>query len=241
MNIAINQSKTYESTLIWAIICSVLLHGLLAVIMPNFNFDEVKVPEILEVELVKKPEPPPVTPPEPIPPPPPEVVKPEPKPLPKPIIKPPLPTPVVDKIEPIEQHTPPPPPGVIAVAPKEVAPTPTHVVPTPAPVKQEPLPMAPSQADLDGYSNSLWGAISKHKKYPKIAQMRGWQGEVIVELQLDGNGKIKSKKIAQSSGYEVLDKQALEMVEKALPFPIPPETLRSNNFTITVPVPFKLE
>ena len=101
--------------------------------------------------------------------------------------------------------------------------------------------MAPSQADLDGYSNSLWGAISKHKKYPKIAQMRGWQGEVIVELQLDGNGKIKSKKIAQSSGYEVLDKQALEMVEKALPFPIPPETLRSNNFTITVPVPFKLE
>lgn len=238
MNIAINQSKTYESTLIWAIICSVLLHGLFAVAI-DFNFDEVKAPEILEVELVKKPEPPPVTPPEPIPPPPPEVVKPEPKPLPKPIIKPPLPTPVVDKIEPIEQHTPPPPPEVIAVAPKEAAPTPTHVVPTPAPVKQE--PMAPSQADLDGYSNSLWSAISKHKKYPKIAQMRGWQGEVIVELQLDGNGKIKSKKIAQSSGYEVLDKQALEMVEKALPFPIPPETLRSSNFTITVPVPFKLE
>jgi protein TonB len=39
----------------------------------------------------------------------------------------------------------------------------------------------------------------------------------------------------------VLDKQALEMVEKALPFPAPPDVLRGNNFTITVPVPFKLE
>lgn len=238
MNIAINQPPAHESTLIWAIICSILLHGLLAMVIPNLKFDEVKTPDILKVELVKKPEPPPEVIPEPTPPPP-EVVKPTPKPLPKPIIKPP-PTPVVDKIEPTER--PAPPPEVIAVAPKEAAPTPTHVAPIPVPVKQEPPPpVAPSQADIDGYSNSLWGAISKHKKYPKIAAMRGWEGEVIVELQLDGSGKLKSKKIAQSSGHEVLDKQALEMVEKALPFPIPPDALRNSSFTITVPVPFKLE
>lgn len=238
MNIAINQSPAHENTLIWAIVCSMLLHGLLAWVIPNLKFDEVKTPDILKVELVKKPEPPPEVLPEPIPPPP-EVVKPAPKPLPKPIVKP-LPTPV-EKIEPTERPAPPP-PEVIAVAPKEAAPTPTHVAPIPVPVKQEPPPpVAPSQADIDGYSSSLWGAISKHKKYPKIAAMRGWEGEVIVELQLDGNGKLKSKKITQSSGHEVLDKQALEMVEKALPFPIPPDALRNSSFTITVPVPFKLE
>ena len=71
--------------------------------------------------------------------------------------------------------------------------------------------------------------------------MRGWQGEAVVELELDGNGKLQAKKITQSSGHEVLDKQALEMVEKALPLPMPPEALRGTNFTITVPVPFKLE
>ena len=70
--------------------------------------------------------------------------------------------------------------------------------------------------------------------------MRNWQGEAIVELELDGSGKLKSKKISQSSGYEVLDKQALEMVEKALPFPAPPEALRGTSFTITVPVPFNI-
>lgn len=241
MNIAVNQSTTHESTIVWAIICSILLHAALAVMIPNLKFDEAKTPDVLEVELVKK-EPPPVAQPEPVQPQP-EVAKPEPKPLPKPIVKP-LPTPVVENTEPVPEITPP--PNVIAAAPKAETAPPAHTVPIPVPVKQEPTPPpAPSQADIDDalgkYGNALWSAISKHKKYPKIAQIRGWEGEAIVELVLDSNGKIKSKKIAQSSGFEALDKQALEMVDKAAPFPTPPEALRSNSFTITVPVPFKLE
>ncbi|MDO9233196.1 MAG: energy transducer TonB [Methylotenera sp.] len=242
MNIAVHQPITHTNTLLWAIIGSLLLHGLLVLVIPDMRLDEVKMPDILEVELVKKPEPPPpppVVPPEPVQPQP-KII--QPKPLPKPVIKP-LPTPVVEKIEPmVEQPTPP--PDVIAVAPKAEATPPVHTVPTPVPVKQEPPPLV-KQTDIDDargrYGNALWSAISKHKKYPKIAQMRGWQGEATVELLLDGDGKIKSKKITQSSGYEALDKQALEMVEKAQPFPTPPEALRGSNFTITVPVPFKLE
>jgi protein TonB len=87
----------------------------------------------------------------------------------------------------------------------------------------------------------LWGRIAKYKQYPKIAQMRGWQGEVIVELLVDASGKLKSKKIISGSGYDVLDKQALNMIEKAAPFPAPPEVLRGSSFSITVPIPFKLE
>ena len=52
---------------------------------------------------------------------------------------------------------------------------------------------------------------------------------------------LKSKKIIQSSGHEVLDKQALDMVEKALPFPAPPEVLRGSSFSVKVPIAFKLE
>lgn len=246
MNIAVNlHSTTHESTIIWAIIGSILLHVLLMVTVPNIKFDDIKTPDVLSVDFVKLPEPPP--PPEPVQPTP-EVIKPkiEPKikPEPKPVVKP-QPAPVVEKNETVAEPPPAPPAEVIAVAPKPDAAPATHTVQAPAPVKQEPPPPVVSQADIDDardkYGNSLWGAISKHKKYPKIAQMRNWQGEVTVELELDGNGKLKSKKITQSSGYDILDKQALEMVEKALPFPAPPEALRGTNFTITVPVPFKLE
>ncbi len=243
LNIAVKHS-THEHTLIWAIICSVLLHGFFAMMIPNIKFDEIKIPETLEVQLAQKPEPPPPpTPPEP---PAPEQIKPkvEPQLKPKPIEKP-LPTPTVVKDEPT-LRTPPPTTEVIAVAPKSEAP-PSPVPPAPIVAPEPPKPTTPvvSQTDMDDargrYSNTLWGAISKHKQYPKIAQMRGWQGDAVVELLLDGSGKLKSKKIIQSSGHDVLDKQALEMVEKAAPYPIPPEVLRGNSFTITVPIPFKLE
>lgn len=243
MNIAVNHPAS-ANTIVWAVICSMLLHALMVLVIPNIKFDEVKEPEILEVDFVKLPEPPPT--PEPAQPQP-EVVQPkiEPKikPEPKPVVKP-LPTPVVEQSEPVAEPPPAQPTEVIAVAPKPNVAPPVQTVPAPTPVKQEPPPVT-NQADVEDarskYGNSLWGAISKHKKYPKIAAMRNWQGEAIVELELDGNGKLKSKKIIQSSGHEVLDKQALEMVEKALPFPAPPDVLRGNNFTITVPVPFKLE
>lgn len=215
-----------------------LLHVMLAVVIPNLQFEADPKPEVLTVDMVKLPEPTPPAP-EPVEPQP-ERVTPKIKPEPKPIVKP-LPMPVVESNEPISEPPPSKPTEVIAVAPKPDVVTPTLTVPVQ--VKPEPPPV--SQSDIDDarsrYGNALWGAISKHKKYPKVAAMRGWQGEAVVELELDGNGKLKSKKIIQSSGHEVLDKQALEMVEKALPLPVPPDALRGTNFTITVPVPFKLE
>jgi protein TonB len=246
LNLAVKHSTIDENTLIWAIISSMLLHGLLAYVIPNLKSDEIKQPDLIVVQLAKKPEPPPVAIPEPVQPEP-EPIKPKVKPELKPIVKP-LPTPTVVKDEPTPYQPPPatvtPQTEVIAVNPKTDA-TPSPVPPAPVAIPEPPKPVGPSQEDIDDargrYGNTLWGAIGKHKQYPRIAQMRGWQGEAIVELQLDGNGKLKSKKIIQSSGYESLDKQALEMVEKASPFPAPPEALRGSNFSIKVPIPFKLE
>lgn len=241
MTTIVHRYDAQANTLAWAVMCSLLAHIIIAVFVPNLNIEQPEKPDTLKVELVKRAEPSP--PPEPIPPQP-EVVQPKVEPKIKP--KQPTPkllTPVVEKNDLVREPPPSQPTEVIAVAPKIDTPAPAETVPAPVAVK-EPPPVV-SQIDIDDarsrYGNSLWGAISKHKKYPKIAAMRNWQGEAVVELELDGNGKLKSKKIVQSSGHEVLDKQALEMVEKALPFPPPPEALRGTNFTITVPVPFKLE
>ena len=238
MNFSMEAKNTSENTLIWAVICSMLLHGLLAFVIPNLKLEAVKQTDALVVELVKQPEPPPVVLPEPIKAQP-EPIKPkiEPKPEPKPISKPLL-VPTEIKNDP----APPPPTEVIAVTPKQDA-TPSPMPPVAITPPEPPKPAIPvdTSAARDSYGNTLWGEIGKHKQYPRIAQMRGWQGEAIVELLLDGNGKLKSKKIIQSSGYDALDKQALDMVEKAAPFPAPPEILRGGSFSIKVPIPFKLE
>ena len=229
-----------ESTIVFALVCSILLHSLFAVVIPKLKVDEVKKTTILEVQLASKPKAPATVA---------ELEPAKPEEL-KPIIKP---APVVKSIpKPIIKMTP-----VPEVIPESIAP-PFETSPTPMPkvearlspvlpvTKSEPpKTIAPSQTDIDAakdaYGDALWRAISKFKKYPNIAQRRGYQGEVILELQLDGFGKIKSKNILQTSGYEILDNQALEMVDKAVPFPLPAEALRNSNFSIKIPVPFKLE
>jgi protein TonB len=123
-------------------------------------------------------------------------------------------------------------------APKEVAP------PAPAEVISKIPNVVPQEQvtqSIESYSSLLANAIAKYKQYPKIAQMRGWQGTVIADLEIDSKGSVISVKIKKSSTYEVLDNEALEMIKKASPFPAPPDNLRGKNFNVLVPISFKLE
>jgi protein TonB len=162
-------------------------------------------------------------------------------PIQKPIEKIETPEPV-KKVEPIQKKiTPIIDKNAISVSqptPKEVAPAPPAETVSKIPniVPQEQLTQ-----HLESYSSLLANAIAKYKQYPKIAQMRGWQGTVIADLEIDSKGTVISIKIKKSSTYEVLDNEALEMIRKASPFPAPPESLRGKNFNVLVPISFKLE
>ncbi len=248
MDFAINKSNISDSTLIWAVVCSILLHALLAITLPNFKFDLAKekpIELVIELEQPKAPEPvaaiEPVQPIEPIKPeviPPKPIKKIQPKEQPKPVTETPIePTQVAEEPAPAPSEVV---PNVIAVAPKvDTVPIATIPPPTPEPVK--PVEVQPIDDNALGeYGGLLGRAIAKHKSYPKIAQMRGHQGDVLLDLRLDGEGNVLSAKVKEGSGYESLDKQALEMVRKASPFPAPPESLRNRTFNITVPVSFKL-
>ena len=243
MNITIKNSSLNESTIIWAVTCSILLHILFFVVVPNFKFDVTKkIPDRLIVEIVNPKLAEPVATPEP--PKPVEKIKPAPeliKPLPKKELKP-EPTPIQNiKPEPA-QAEPPSPPSVITAASKVDAPP---IITAPPPPPEPPKKNEPSQDDINAalsqYSSTLGRAIAKHKQYPKVAQMRGWQGDCLLDLKLDGSGNVLSASVKESSGHETLDNQALEMARKAAPFPAPPEVLRDRSFNLTVPVSFKLE
>lgn len=97
------------------------------------------------------------------------------------------------------------------------------------------------EAALNDFSNILARHIAKFKMYPKIAQMRGWQGELVLEVKLSGDGTLISSKIVRGSGFDVLDAEGLDMVKRASPFPLPPEILEGKSFSILVPIRFKLE
>ena len=154
-------------------------------------------------------------------------------------IEPPQP---IKKVEPIQKKITP----IIDKNSTSVAqPVPKEIAP-PAPAEaisktQNIVPQEQVTQHLESYSSLLANAIAKYKQYPKIAQMRGWQGTVIADLEIDSKGSVISVKIKKSSTYEVLDNEALEMIKKASPFPAPPESLRGKNFNVLVPISFKLE
>jgi len=148
----------------------------------------------------------------------------------------------VKKVEPIQKKITP----IIDKNATSVAqPTPKEVAPSPPAETISKIPNIVPQEQvtqhIESYSSLLANAIAKYKQYPKIAQMRGWQGTVIADLEIDTKGAVISIKIKKSSTYEVLDNEALEMIRKASPFPAPPESLRGKNFNVLVPISFKLE
>jgi protein TonB len=73
----------------------------------------------------------------------------------------------------------------------------------------------------------------RHKRYPAFARENNWQGEVLVALTLGAGGRA-SVALKASSGYDALDRQALEMLAQAArSVPLPP-ALRGTQFALEV-------
>jgi protein TonB len=123
--------------------------------------------------------------------------------------------------------------------PSEVASIPSPSVPIEAPAK---VPAEALDSSLfDAYRLALIDAAKRYKRYPVQAMERGWEGRVEVRVVVDANGTIKSALVKNSSRYQILDDQALDMVRRAFNAlaqvrPAP----RGSEFTVDVPVIFEL-
>lgn len=81
----------------------------------------------------------------------------------------------------------------------------------------------------------------RYKRYPRVAMDNNWEGRAVVRLVIGANGMTKALTIASGSGHEVLDKQALDMIQKAKPRVQIPAALRGREFTIEIPVIYDLK
>ena len=221
-----------ELNLTHAIILSLIIHALFLMKfqISNFNLTPQPVVDIIfNTEIVKQsiprvipqPKPKPITKPKPIE---------KPKSIPKPIEEP-IPEQVVDPVsEPI----------VEPIIEPVVEPISESIETNEIPQRIEQAPTSPNPQVVNNYSNLLRAHIAKHKKYPRIAQRRKMQGEVIIAIQIGGDGSLISKNIQRSSGHSVLDKEGMNMMEKSKPFPVPPDTLKNSVTNVVVPIAFNL-
>jgi periplasmic protein TonB len=147
--------------------------------------------------------------------------------------------------QPVEKIETPPPPQQQAdvTLPKE---TPKQVE-EPKPQSQPPAPetRAPpktehigqfTQAASNAYNALVFGHLQRFKRYPAAA--RGASGTVIVQFELDREGKVLSSSVNKSSGNTALDHEALEILQRASPFPAFPTAKPGTQEAFLAPVAF---
>ncbi|MFM0527178.1 TonB family protein [Paraburkholderia strydomiana] len=169
----------------------------------------------VQVRLVAAPTPQPVAKPEPMPVRPSE---PKPRPIEKPVVRKRAPllsseapaarTVAPVKTEPVKPVEPAPPVPTPSAAP---APAPTPPAPSPTPAPGPNLLDSPKQ--ISNSELKQLGCRIPRPDYPPKARRLEQEGTVLVRLNIGADGAVKKARVAQSSGYPLLDAAALASIE----------------------------
>jgi protein TonB len=98
-------------------------------------------------------------------------------------------------------------------------------------------------ADADGlrqYRLSLAREARRYRNYPARAREAGLAGTTELRLVVNAAGGIDDLRLAKSSGHDLLDDAAIEMLRRAATRTPLPESLRGRTFALTLPVIFDL-
>jgi protein TonB len=95
--------------------------------------------------------------------------------------------------------------------------------------------------DLGAYARKLQQVVGRQRRYPASAARFGLEGTARVHLSILKDGSLAgAPKLVRSSGHEVLDAEALRMVEAAAPFTPLPEGHARPSAEFVIPVDFSL-
>jgi protein TonB len=125
----------------------------------------------------------------------------------------------------------PPPPGAVAASPPVTA----------APAISAPETAAPPSHAALNWQGLLLARLEQAKHYPMAAQERRQQGVVLLHFTMDRDGQVLTADIRKSSGYDLLDQEALALIRRAQPLPKPPPDVIGDPIALAVPVEFFLK
>ncbi|MBU2436681.1 MAG: TonB family protein, partial [Candidatus Omnitrophica bacterium] len=91
---------------------------------------------------------------------------------------------------------------------------------------------------LENYVVGVQSRISNNIVYPSALLETGWQGTVVLKLDINRSGALKEVKVIKSSGYKVLDRDALRLI-KTFAFPSFPAQTRLKELSLEIPIVYQ--
>jgi protein TonB len=93
---------------------------------------------------------------------------------------------------------------------------------------------------LAAYKSAVQRRLERNKKYPPMARNNRIQGIVYVTFTINKSGQVVNSHIVNSSGYPVLDDEAMALLRRVNPLPSIPDEVRANVVTLTAPLQFRM-
>ncbi len=160
---------------------------------------------------------------------------------------------VVQETPVVEEPPPPPPPQMIA-APVLTMQMPVVTITPPEPPKTAPTavisdtPTPPPPRVDDGermrqitdFQRALQRHLLRQLMYPAQARARKEEGVVYVRVAMSRAGHVISAKVQDASDYPQLNAEAIAVVQRAQPLPLPPPAVTGEPVDLIIPVTFNL-
>ena len=139
------------------------------------------------------------------------------------------------------EETPPQPQAEVTLPPKEekvekVEPQPMTPAPETRAMPKNDRIAEFSVAGSNAYDALIFGHLQRFKRYPLAAH--GAAGTVMVQFELNRAGEVISSKVTKSSGNQLLDREAIEILHRASPFPAFPVAKPGTQDSFLAPVNF---
>jgi len=90
------------------------------------------------------------------------------------------------------------------------------------------------------YAGAIKMKIANNWDYPAEARLALMEGEVMALFCLVRDGGMTQVRIEKSSGYDILDKEALRAIKASVPFPSFPESVKVNRLNIKAKFDYRL-
>ncbi|WP_236994653.1 energy transducer TonB [Granulosicoccus antarcticus] len=94
--------------------------------------------------------------------------------------------------------------------------------------------------DPNAYLGKINAWLKQFHRYPLASKKRKEEGVVHLKFTINREGEIQDASIEKSSGYDRLDRAALELLSEASPVPRIPDFMNRETLKLVIPIEYSL-